>query len=119
MKSGGAIQPFTIQRRAVGANDIGIDIHWVGVCHTDIHCVRSEWGEETFPMVPGHEITGFVSVVRMPPTRIALVAAAADAYATAQCNQTTQPIISCASSEQLVSEDAITGRTRRLQVQGW
>lgn len=63
MKSGGTLQPWTIRRRAVGLHDIGVEVRWVGICHTDIHCVGAEWGEEVYPMVPGHEITGVVTVV--------------------------------------------------------
>ena len=69
MKSGATLEPFVIRRRAVGKHDVGIDIRWVGICHTDIHCVRAEWGEETFPMVPGHEITGIVATIGTGVTR--------------------------------------------------
>ncbi|MFK5151163.1 alcohol dehydrogenase catalytic domain-containing protein, partial [Klebsiella pneumoniae] len=40
-----------------------INIHYCGICHSDIHQVRDEWGNATFPMVPGHEIVGVVSAV--------------------------------------------------------
>ena len=52
------LSPFNFQRRDVRANDIKIDIHYCGVCHSDIHQVRDEWGGSIFPMVPGHEIVG-------------------------------------------------------------
>jgi len=52
------LAPFTIERREVGANDVQIDILYCGVCHSDIHQVRNEWGGSIFPMVPGHEIVG-------------------------------------------------------------
>ncbi len=55
--------PFEIQRREPGANDVQIDIKFCGVCHSDIHQTRGEWGQSTFPMVPGHEIAGVVSQV--------------------------------------------------------
>src|SRR6267143_1720587 len=50
--------PFTIDRRQPGPRDVHIDILFCGVCHSDLHQVRSEWGGEVFPMVPGHEIAG-------------------------------------------------------------
>jgi uncharacterized zinc-type alcohol dehydrogenase-like protein len=52
------LAPFTIERREVGPNDVQIDILYCGVCHSDIHQVRNEWGGSIFPMVPGHEIVG-------------------------------------------------------------
>ena len=55
--------PFNISRRANGPNDVAIDIAYCGVCHSDIHQARNEWGNSTFPMVPGHEIVGMVTSV--------------------------------------------------------
>ena len=63
MSSCAALKSWTIRRRSVGPQDVGITVLWTGVCHTDVHCARSEWGEEHFPMVPGHEITGVVCAV--------------------------------------------------------
>lgn len=53
----------TIERRAVGLNDVLIAIEYAGICHTDIHVVRGEWGAQPFPIVPGHEIVGTVAEV--------------------------------------------------------
>ena len=55
--------PHTIDRREPGATDIEIEILFCGVCHSDLHQVRDEWGKGSFPMVPGHEIVGKVSRV--------------------------------------------------------
>ncbi len=57
------LAPFSIERRAPGPHDVQIDIRYCGVCHSDIHQVRDEWGGAIFPMVPGHEIVGEVSAV--------------------------------------------------------
>ena len=57
------LAPFTFTRRDVGANDVLIDIKFSGICHSDIHQARDEWGGSQFPMVPGHEIAGIVSQV--------------------------------------------------------
>jgi len=54
------LEPFSFQRRSPGAKDIVIEIRYCGVCHSDIHQVRDEWGGSIFPMVPGHEIVGSV-----------------------------------------------------------
>ncbi|MET0358044.1 MAG: NAD(P)-dependent alcohol dehydrogenase [Pararhizobium sp.] len=57
------LEPFTFERRAPNADDIVIDIKYSGICHSDIHQVRNEWGNAKYPMVPGHEIVGIVSAV--------------------------------------------------------
>lgn len=56
-----ALVPWTIERRQPGPRDVAIDIAWSGICHSDIHQVREEWGPALFPMVPGHEIVGHVT----------------------------------------------------------
>ncbi|MEA3039861.1 MAG: alcohol dehydrogenase [Sphingomonadales bacterium] len=57
------LEPMEIRRRAPGPHDVQIDIAWCGVCHSDLHTVRSEWGGTLYPCVPGHEIVGHVSAV--------------------------------------------------------
>lgn len=54
------LAPFNIQRRDVGKRDVQIEILYCGVCHSDLHTVRSEWAGTTYPCVPGHEIVGRV-----------------------------------------------------------
>src|SRR5262249_6711921 len=54
------LAPFSIERRSPRAHDVLIDILYCGVCHSDIHQARDEWGGSIFPMVPGHEIIGKV-----------------------------------------------------------
>ena len=58
-----SLVPYTFQRRACGPKDVVIDILFAGICHSDIHQVREEWGKGIFPMVPGHEIGGTVVAV--------------------------------------------------------
>ena len=55
--------PTTIERRDVGASDVLIEIAYAGICHSDIHLVRGEWRDITYPQVVGHEIVGVVSEV--------------------------------------------------------
>ena len=54
------LKPYKFERRDPGPHDVQIDIHFCGVCHSDLHQVRDEWGGYKFPMVPGHEIVGKV-----------------------------------------------------------
>jgi alcohol dehydrogenase (NADP+) len=53
----------TITRRDPGPHDVAIDIKFAGICHSDIHTVKAEWGEPNYPVVPGHEIAGVVTAV--------------------------------------------------------
>lgn len=62
-KAKAALTPFSFERREVGEHDVLIDIQFCGVCHSDIHQARDEWGGSIFPMVPGHEIVGLVTQV--------------------------------------------------------
>ena len=57
------LAPFAFERRALGPKDVLIDIQYCGICHSDIHQVRNEWGGSIYPMVPGHEIAGMVAEV--------------------------------------------------------
>ena len=58
-----ALRPFRFDRRDPGPTDVQIDILFCGVCHSDLHTVRSDWGGTTYPCVPGHEIVGRVAKV--------------------------------------------------------
>lgn len=57
------LEPFTFERRDPGPRDVLIEILYCGICHSDIHQARDEWGGAIFPMVPGHEIVGRVTRV--------------------------------------------------------
>ncbi|WP_405885299.1 NAD(P)-dependent alcohol dehydrogenase [Streptomyces sp. NBC_01136] len=63
------LAPTTIERRDVGPHDVLIEIKYCGICHSDIHNARSEWGPATYPMVPGHEIAGIVTQVGSEVTK--------------------------------------------------
>lgn len=67
--AGAPLRAMTIQRREVGPRDVLIDISYCGICHTDIHTVRGEWGERTYPIVPGHEIIGVVAAIGTDVTK--------------------------------------------------
>ncbi|KAL4428796.1 hypothetical protein ABPG77_005234 [Micractinium sp. CCAP 211/92] len=59
----GVLAPFRFDRRPVGPDDIRIQITHGGICHSDLHQIKNEWGNSKFPMVPGHEIVGVVTEV--------------------------------------------------------
>jgi len=63
------LQPAVIERRDVRANDVLIEIKYAGICHSDIHTVRGDWGPQPYPLVPGHEIVGIVAEVGPEVTR--------------------------------------------------
>ena len=60
---------FEFKRRTLGANDVALDIAYAGICHSDIHQAREEWGPAIFPMVPGHEIVGIVREIGTAVTK--------------------------------------------------
>ena len=57
------LKPFEFNRREVGPKDVALKVSYAGICHSDIHTVRDEWGAALYPCVPGHEIVGIVSSV--------------------------------------------------------
>ena len=67
--AGAPFEPVTIDRRGLRPNDVRIKIAYAGICHSDIHQVREEWGSALFPMVPGHEIAGTVTEIGSEVTR--------------------------------------------------
>lgn len=64
-----AIAPMDITRRGLRDNDVLIDITHCGICHSDLHSARNDWGRTTYPIVPGHEIVGIVAAVGDGVTR--------------------------------------------------
>jgi uncharacterized zinc-type alcohol dehydrogenase-like protein len=77
------LAPFTFSRREPGPTEIAIEILYCGVCHSDLHMARNEWGQSIYPMVPGHEIVGRVTAVgsaikKFKPGEIAAVGVIVD-----------------------------------------
>ena len=66
------LQPYSFQRRALRDGDIAFDITYAGICHSDIHQAREEWGSAIFPMVPGHEIVGIITAMGSAVTKFAI-----------------------------------------------
>lgn len=65
------LEPYSFERRDLRADDIHVHIRYCGVCHSDLHQARDEWGGSLYPMVPGHEIVGEVVAVGSNVTRFA------------------------------------------------
>lgn len=63
VSSDGGLVPLTVARRAPKPDDVEIAIEFCGLCHSDVHATRGEWGTQNYPLVPGHEIVGRVSRV--------------------------------------------------------
>jgi alcohol dehydrogenase (NADP+) len=63
------LEPGTVTRREVGPKDVLIEIAWAGICHSDIHTVRGDWGPQQYPLTVGHEIAGIVAEVGSAATR--------------------------------------------------
>lgn len=57
------LKPYVFDHREMGESDVHIEVKYCGVCHSDIHTVRNEWGGAQYPLVPGHEIVGVVKNV--------------------------------------------------------
>ncbi|PRQ57218.1 putative cinnamyl-alcohol dehydrogenase [Rosa chinensis] len=61
--SSGVLSPFSFSRRESGEKDVTFKVLYCGICHSDLHMVKNEWGFSTYPLVPGHEIVGEVTEV--------------------------------------------------------
>lgn len=70
--AGAPLKPWPLERRDLGAHDVEIAIDFCGVCHSDIHTVRGEWGPQNWPFVPGHEIVGRVVGIGAEVSRYAV-----------------------------------------------
>ena len=57
------LKSFEFERREMGSHDVVLDVKYSGICHSDIHTARAEWGSVYYPLVPGHEIAGVVTNV--------------------------------------------------------
>lgn len=69
---GSELAPYEFNRRELNPDDVALDISYAGICHSDIHQVREEWGPALFPMVPGHEIVGRVTAIGSGVTKFAI-----------------------------------------------
>ena len=72
LSKGAPFTRFDFERRELGEHDVLLDIVFAGICHSDIHQVREEWGPALFPMVPGHEIAGIVREIGSSVTKFSV-----------------------------------------------
>ncbi|MEI6648762.1 MAG: NAD(P)-dependent alcohol dehydrogenase [Actinomycetes bacterium] len=72
LASGSDLEPYECDRRELSPTDVALDVSYAGICHSDIHQVREEWGPALFPMVPGHEIVGRVTAIGSAVTKFAI-----------------------------------------------
>lgn len=66
------LESFEFERRELRSNDVALDVAYAGICHSDIHQAREEWGASLFPMVPGHEIVGTVREIGTGVTKFSV-----------------------------------------------
>jgi uncharacterized zinc-type alcohol dehydrogenase-like protein len=99
------LAPFTIERREPGPHEVLIEILYCGVCHSDIHQARDEWGGSIFPMVPGHEIVGRVAQAGANVSRFAV----GDIVGVGVFVDTCRQCPSCRSGDEQYCDEGMTG----------
>jgi uncharacterized zinc-type alcohol dehydrogenase-like protein len=106
--------PFEFERRALGVNDVALDIAFAGICHSDIHQVREEWGPALFPMVPGHEIAGIVTAIGSSVTKFVV----GDAIGVGVFIDSCRTCKNCKDGLQQYCENGMTGTYNTLERDG-
>jgi uncharacterized zinc-type alcohol dehydrogenase-like protein len=99
------LRPWTFERRDPGPHDVEIDIDFCGICHSDLHTVRGEWGPEKYPFVPGHEIVGHVASVGAQVTKFRK----GDRVGVGCMVNSCQRCGSCADGQEQFCENGFTG----------
>lgn len=97
--------PLSIERRALNAEDVNIEILYCGVCHSDIHTARSEWGPARYPVVPGHEIVGKISAIGANVTKFRI----GDIVGVGCIVDSCRHCASCEEGEEQYCENGMTG----------
>jgi alcohol dehydrogenase (NADP+) len=98
------LAPWQFERRNPGPHDVEIDIHFCGVCHSDLHQVRDEWGGSIYPMVPGHEIVGKVAAIGSAVTKFKVGDTAAVGVMVDSCR-------TCKNCEKKMEQYCVEGMT--------
>ena len=104
------LAPFTIDRRALRDEDVAIAIAYCGVCHSDLHAARNDWGRTRYPFVPGHEIVGLVTAVGAGVTRFKVGDRAAIGTVVDSC----RACDACADHEEQYCREGVTGTYNAL-----
>lgn len=102
--AGAPLAPFAFERRALRPNDVAMEILYCGICHTDVHMARDDWGWSTFPIVPGHEIIGRVIEVGNEVIRFKAGDAVAVGCMVDSCQQCDQ----CRKGEEQLCREGLT-----------
>jgi len=105
------LEPLTIERRAPGPHDVVIDIAYCGVCHSDVHTARNEWGGTRYPVVPGHEIVGTVKEVGSAVTQWKLGQTVGVGCIVDSCRE----CASCREHEEQFCEKGMTGTYNAIE----
>ena len=105
---------YEFERRDLGDHDVALDIAYAGICHSDIHQVREEWGPAIFPMVPGHEIAGTVSAIGSSVTKFKV----GDRIGVGVFIDSCRTCASCLSGLQQYCEEGMTGTYNTLERDG-
>ncbi len=103
-KAGAGLAPFSFERRALRPNDVAMEILYCGVCHTDLHMARDDWGWSAFPLVPGHEIIGRVTAIGSEVSLFKVGDAAAVGCMVDSCQQCDQ----CGGGEEQLCREGST-----------
>ena len=99
------LNPLSIDRRELRGEDVAIDIAYCGVCHSDLHVARNDWGRSTYPFVPGHEIVGTVRAVGAGVTKFK----AGDRVAIGTVVDSCRKCDSCEDGEENYCREGVTG----------
>lgn len=99
------LAPFAFERRALRANDVAMEILYCGVCHSDLHTARNDWGWTSYPIVPGHEIVGRVTAIGTAVTRHKVGDTVAVGCMVDSCQQCDQ----CRKGEEQLCREGNTG----------
>lgn len=99
------LNPLSIDRRELRDEDVAIDIAYCGVCHSDLHVARNDWGRSTYPFVPGHEIVGTVRAVGAGVTRFK----AGDRVAIGTVVDSCRHCDACEDGEENYCREGVTG----------
>ncbi|MBB3655652.1 putative zinc-type alcohol dehydrogenase-like protein [Rhizobium sp. BK650] len=111
------LQPFSFDRRELRPEDVAIDILYCGVCHTDLHMARNDWGFSNYPVVPGHEIVGRVSAVGSGVSRfkvgdnVAIGTIVDSCMECAQCRRNEEQMCYKRATTTYNGQDRVTGET--------
>lgn len=108
------LEPYEFTRRDLRPNDVALDIAFAGICHSDIHQAREEWGPSIFPMVPGHEIAGHVRAIGTDVTKFTVGARIGVGVFIDSC----RTCASCLKGLEQYCENGMTGTYNALERDG-